>query len=43
MARTRPEIKPTSPAASVALVLLALVSFIIVLWVAMAIVRIVVG
>lgn len=41
--RPRPEIQPASPAASIALMLLAVVSFLIGLWVLMALVRIVLG
>lgn len=43
MARRHPTIKPASPAAAVTLVLLSIVSFIIGLWVLMALTRIVLG
>lgn len=43
MARKHPNIKPASPAAAFALMLLSIVSFIIGLWVLMALTRIVLG
>ena len=43
MARRVPEVKPTSPAAAIVLVLLFIVCFIIGLWVLMALTRIVLG
>lgn len=42
-ARRVPEVKPTSPAAAIVLVLLFIVCFIIGLWVLMALTRIVLG
>ncbi|MDE8701900.1 hypothetical protein PZH32_02875 [Adlercreutzia equolifaciens] len=43
MARLHPDLRPVSPAASIALMLLAIVSFLIALWIIMALVRIVFG
>lgn len=43
MARMHPDLRPVSPAASIVLMLLAIVSFLIALWIIMALVRIVFG
>jgi LPS O-antigen subunit length determinant protein (WzzB/FepE family) len=43
MTRNQNDVKPTSPALAITLALLALVCFLIGLWVLMAIVRIVMG
>lgn len=43
MARKHPDIKPATPAAAVTLMLLSIVSFIIGLWVLMALTRILLG
>ena len=43
MARKHPVLKPASPAAAVTLVLLSIISFIIGLWVLMALTRILLG
>lgn len=43
VARKHPVIKPATPAAAITLVLLSIISFIIGLWVLMALTRIVLG
>lgn len=43
MARPRSELKPTAPAAAIGLLLLAILGFIIMLWVIIALTRIVLG
>lgn len=43
MVRKAPEVKPTSPAAAITLMLLFILCFIIGLWVLMALTRIVLG
>ncbi|MEE0706374.1 hypothetical protein [uncultured Adlercreutzia sp.] len=43
MARLQPDLRPISPLASIVLMLLAIVSFLIALWIIMGLVRIVFG
>lgn len=43
MARQRTELKPTAPAAAMGLMLLAVLGFIVLLWIIIALTRIVLG